>query len=136
MISEILITGTYSSILCIAFLKLPLFRQLFRYDAQDKYLLTAFFGLFIFIDIFNSFNARTNRINILANITKNKIFLIIITFIVVTQIILIYYGGNLFRTFGLTFHEFQIMLLLSFSIIPIDFLRKLYLKKKNLNTGV
>ena len=136
MINEILITGLYSSILCILFLKLPIIHNIFRYDVNNKYLYTAFFGLFIFIDVFNSFNARTNRINILANIYKNKIFIFIITFIVIVQILLIYFGGKLFRTSGLNLKEFEIMILLAFSVIPVDWLRKLYLRKKGLNKGV
>ena len=136
MINEILITGLYSSLLCILFLKFPLISNLFRTTNTNKYLYTAFFGLFIFIDVFNSFNARTHRINILANILKNKIFIFIIIFIVITQIILIYFGGNLFRTAGLTLKEFKIMIFLSSTVIPVDWLRKIYLRKKGLKLGV
>lgn len=136
MINEIFITGMYSSILCILFLKLPIIHNMFRYDINNKYLYTAFFGLFIFIDVFNSFNARTSRINILANILKNKVFIFIIIFIVIIQILLIYFGGNLFRTSGLTIKEFEIMILLAFSVIPVDWIRKLYLRKKGINKGV
>ena len=136
MINEIFITGLYSSLICIVFLKLPVIRSLFRYDINDKYLYTAFFGLFIFIDIFNSFNARTHRLNLLANIYKNKVFLVIIAFIVAVQVILIYYGGELFRTSGLTLFEFEIMILFAFSVIPFDWGRKIYLKRRNKNIGV
>lgn len=136
MLNEILITGLYSSILCIIFLKSPIISNLFRNTSDNKYLMTAFFGLFIFMSIFNSFNARTDRLNILGNITKNKVFLIITLFIVITQIIMIYYGGNIFRTSGLNIKEFIIMLLISITVIPIDFLRKIILKKNNYQTGV
>ncbi len=134
MLNEILITGTYSSILCIIFLKTPFIKTLFR--NSNTYLMTAFFGLFIFISIFNSFNARTNRLNILGNISKNKVFLIIILLITIIQIIMIYYGGKLFRTSGLNVKEFIIMILLSITVIPIDFLRKLYIKRKNYYTNI
>ena len=136
MINEILITGLYSSLLCILFLKLPIINNLFRPSNTNKYLYTAFFGLFIFIDIFNSFNARTHRINILANILKNKVFILIIVFIAIIQIILIYFGGSLFRTSGLTLKEFEIMIILSSTVIPIDWIRKIYLRKKGIKLGV
>ena len=136
MLNEILITGLYSSVLCIIFLKSPFISSLFRNTSDNKYLMTAFFGLFIFMSIFNSFNARTDRLNILGNITKNKVFLIITLFIVITQIIMIYYGGTIFRTSGLNIKEFIIMLLISITVIPIDFLRKIILKKNNYQTGV
>lgn len=134
MLGQIFFTGIYSSLLCILFLKLPFFHQLYRNDY--RYLMSAFFGLFIFINIFNSFNARTNRLNIFANILKNKIFLGIVIFIIIVQLLLIYFGGNLFRTIGLTFKELQIMILLSSTVIPIDFIRKLFLRKKNILGGV
>ncbi len=136
MAGEILFTGLYSSILCVVFLKLPFIKNFFRMDNNNLYLMTAFFGLFIFMTIFNSFNARTNRLNLLANILKNKIFILIILFILVVQIVLIYYGGNLFRTAGLTYTEFLIMLLLSATVIPVDWLRKCYLRKKGQVGGV
>lgn len=136
MLNEILFTGIYSAVLCILFLKTDLIRYFFRPGTCDRYLLTAFFGLFIFIGIFNSFNARTCRINILANIFKNKVFLSVILFIVIIQTVLIYYGGNLFRTYGLTFKEFNTMLLLAFTVIPVDWLRKFILRKKGIIGGV
>ena len=136
MFNEIIITGIFSTILCIFFLKSNWINSMFRYSIDNRYLMTAFFGMFIFISIFNSFNARTIRLNILENIFKNKIFLIIIAFISVVQIGMIYYGGNLFRTAGLTLNEFIFMLLISSLVIPIDMLRKLWLKKKGFVGGV
>ena len=133
MLNQIFLTGIYSSLICILFLKLPFISNLFR---NEQYLYTAFFGLFIFIDIFNSFNARTYRLNILGNILKNKVFLITMTFIVIVQILLIYFGGTIFRTSGLSIFEFEIMILFAFSVIPFDFIRKLILKKKGLKYGV
>lgn len=136
MINQIVWDGLYCSILCILFLKLPLISKLFRIGSNDKYLMTAFFGLFIFLSIFNLFNVRTHRINIFANILRNKIFLIVISLIATVQIILIYFGGEIFRTTGLTFLEFQIMIVISFSVIPIDIIRKLILRSKGNKTGV
>ena len=133
MINQIFLTGIFSSLVCILFLKVPLISNLYR---NETYLYTAFFGLFIFIDIFNCFNARTHRLNILGNLLKNKVFLLIISFIVIVQILLIYYGGSVFRTSGLSLFEFKIMILFAFTVIPFDFIRKLILKKKGLKHGV
>ena len=136
MLGEILFTGIYSSFLCILFLKVPYFKQMFRISPDNIYFMTAFFGLFIFIGIFNAFNARTSRINLFANLFQNRIFILIIIFIVLVQTILIYFGGSLFRTAGLTIKEFIVMLFISFSVIPIDLLRKIFLKKKKKSVGV
>ncbi|MBR3229686.1 MAG: calcium-translocating P-type ATPase, PMCA-type [Bacilli bacterium] len=136
MKDEILFTGTISALICVLFLKLPLIHSIFRDSKTDKYLMTAFFGLFIFMGIFNSFNARTHRLNLFSNLTKNKVFIAIIVFIIIVQIYLIYYGGKIFRTYGLNMIEFEIMIFISMLVIPIDFLRKIYLRKQGEIGGV
>lgn len=136
MLSEILVMGIYSAIICFLFLKLPSIRGIYRDSIDNRYLLTAFFGLFIFIAIFNSFNARTVRLNILSNIFKNKMFIAVTLFIVVVQITMIYYGGSLFRTSGLTLREFLFMIFISLTVIPVDILRKLIYKRSHYKIGV
>ena len=136
MKGEIIFTGTFSAVMCIVFLKFPLIHSIFRDSKSDKYLLTAFFGLFIFMGIFNSFNARTNRLNLCSHLIENKVFLAVIILILIIQIYLIYYGGNIFRTYGLNLVEFETMIILSMTVIPIDFLRKLYLRKQGIIGGV
>lgn len=136
MINEILITGSYMSILCMVFLKSKFIHSLYRVGENDKYVMSAFFGLFIFMTIFNAFNARSNRLNIFANLRKNKVFLFIVTFILVVQLIMIYFGGSIFRTTGLTLLELDITLLLAFTVIPFDFLRKQIIKKLGLSNNI
>ena len=136
MTNQITLNGIYSTMICIWFLKSKFISSIYRIDPSNKYLLTAFFGLFIFIAIFNSFNARTYRLNILSNILKNKVFIAIIAFIAIVQIILIYYGGEVFRTTGLTIYEFEIMIILAFSIIPFDIIRKIILKKNKITRNI
>ena len=136
MKNEIIVTGMYCSILCLLFLKLPFISNIFRDGANNEYLMSAFFGLFIFIGVFNSFNARTSRINVFANLFKNKVFLFVIVFIAIVQIVLIYFGGSLFRTVGLNFKEFNFMMILSISVIPFDWIRKYIVKRKKVNFGV
>lgn len=136
MFNEILIIGIYLSVLYILFLKVPFFKSFYRLGLNNEYLMTAFFTLFIFTTIFNSFNARTYRVNILSNILRNKVFILVIAFIVIIQLYLIYYGGTIFRTAGLTIYELLVTILISFSVIPIDFIRKILLKKLKFKTGV
>lgn len=124
MISQILVTGIYSSIICIFFMKSSIINNI--YTPVSK--LTAFFGLLIFISIFNALSARTNRLNIIANIKKNKVFIAIIGFITIVQMFIIYKGGDLFRTHGLNMKEFIIMFILSISVLPVDFIRKIIIK--------
>jgi magnesium-transporting ATPase (P-type) len=130
MYSQILFTGTYSALLCILFLKLPIFKVLIRTSNNYEYLMTAYFALFIFMGVANAFNARSERINLFADLRKNKIFILIISFIIIVQLYLIYHGGDLFRTYGLTLKELLLVIILSLSVIPIDIIRKIWIRKK------
>lgn len=136
MIHQIGFTGFYSCLLCILFLKVPFFRSFYREGVNDEYLMTAFFALFIFIDIFNSLNARTHRLDLFSNIWKNKVFLLVMFFIVSVQLVLIYYGGSLFRTSGLTLKELLITILIASTVVPFDWIRKSTLRMKGIKGGV
>ena len=129
MFKEILFTGLYTSLLGIFFLKSNFIYNFIRYSSDYRYLYTAYFAFFIFSALFNALNARTTRLNIIANITKNKPFIFIFTGITIVQIYLIYFGGDLFRTYGLNGKELIFVLLLSLSVIPFDWLRKILISK-------
>ena len=130
MYTEVLFTGLYSSFISIYFLSSKYIKNIFRYNKDNIYLMTGFFALFIFMGIFNAFNARTTRLNIFSNISKNKIFIILFLCISIVQVYLIYYGGSLFRTYGLNIKELCFVLFLSLSIIPLDLIRKILFKRR------
>ena len=130
MLHQILCMGLYTIVLCVAFLKLPVCKTLLHYDTQPIYLMTAFFALFIFTGIFNSFNARTNRVNVLANLAHNPSFIVIMSAVAIIQLLLIYYGGELFRTAGLSARALRQVLLLAFTVIPVDSICKLTLRAR------
>ena len=133
MINEIFITGLYSSILCVLFLKVPFIKELYR---NEELFMTGFFALFIFIGVFNSFNARTTRLNLIGDLLKYKPFILVILFIILVQVILIYFGHNIFRTADLSIYEFLITILISLTVIPFDMFRKLIIKKKNIDIKI
>nr|WP_312579654.1 calcium-translocating P-type ATPase, PMCA-type [Sedimentibacter sp.] len=131
MANQIFFTGFYTTILCVLFLKLPQVNNLFRYSPDNKFLMTGFFALFMFCAIFNSLNARTHRLNLLSHILKNKTFVIIMSLVSIIQIILLYFGGSVFRSYGLSMQELMVILSLSFTVIPFDLMRKSYLRLKH-----
>ena len=49
---------------------------------------------------------------------------------------MIYYGGNVLRTTGLSLKQLLFTILYASIVIPLDIIRKILLKRKNLNTGV
>lgn len=132
MFNEIILSSMYTLIISLLFLKLPFI----KYIISDDHLMTAFFSLFIFIAVFNSFNARTHRLNIFAHLKENKVFIIIIIFIIIVQISIIYSGITLFQTKPLYIKELIFILLLSSSIIPFDFIRKYVSRKLRGDSGV
>lgn len=132
MFNEIISSSTYTLIISLLFLKLPLFKNIII----SEHFMTAFFSLFIFVAVFNSFNARTHRLNIFAHLKENKVFILIIIFILIVQIIIIYSGITLFQTKPLYIKELLLIIILSFSIIPFDFIRKYISKKLQGDFGV
>lgn len=128
MFNQIACTGLFTVLLCLVFLKWDFLKPLFRYANDPIYLMTAFFALFIFSGVFNSFSARTNRVNLLAHLHRNPSFVLIMAAVAAVQLLLIYFGGSLFRTAGLTGRELWRVLLIAFSVVPADCARKLFLR--------
>ncbi len=130
MIRAILITGGYTLALCLWFLKSPLMRSVF-FRGDEVYYLTVFFSLFIFCGIFNCFNARTERLSILSHLSGNKPFILIMLAVAAVQLLIVYFGGEMFRCVPLTAREITVSALLAFTVIPADFLRRILLRKRS-----
>jgi len=129
MYSQIVFTGAYTVALCIAFVKLPFFLGFFRGDY--RILMSAFFALFIFAGVFNSFSARTHRLNLFAYIGRNRMFMLIMIAVTVIQLSMVYFGGELFRAAALHAAEMAVVILLAATVIPADTLRKILLRTAN-----
>lgn len=130
MIKHILLNGAYTLTLSILFLRLDFFRQMFRNSENDVVFMTAFYALFIFAGIFNSFTARSERMWIFSSISKNKPFIFIMALISVIQVIMIYYGGAVFRSSPLLPKELFTVIFLAATVIPFDMLRRIFTKTK------
>ena len=128
MYIEIIVSGLYSALLCLIFLKAPFIKCFI--NSNKTYFMTAYFALFIFLGIFNAFCSRTEHVNIFKDILKNKQFLFIFTFISIAQIFIIYYGGSIFGTYGLKVKDLFLVILLASSTILVNTLRKILIKKR------
>jgi magnesium-transporting ATPase (P-type) len=125
MVHQIFISGTFSAIFSICFLKLPFFTSHFRKSENNIVLLSAFFGLFIFLGIMQCINSRTDRLNLFNGITKNPTFILIMLLIATIQISFIYFGGTALRTTPLTLNELIFTLACSSLAIIFEFVRKI-----------
>ncbi len=127
MLKKILFNGCYILLLSVWFLKSDGATMLIT-RADDRYILSGFFALFIFTGVFICFTSRTNRINLLANLGKNKSFIAIMTMVTALQMIFIYFGGEMFRAEPLVPSDLLLIIGLSSSIVVIDLARKLLFK--------
>jgi magnesium-transporting ATPase (P-type) len=135
MISQILWLGGFTVALCLLFLKCPLLSGQFRAAKDDIYLLTAFFALFIFSSVFNCFNARTDRLNLLAGLHRNKGFCLIMAAVLGVQILFVYIGGEVLRTAPLTPKELGITFLLALTVFPAEGVRKVWRRLSGKSEG-
>ena len=111
--------SVFSVALSVFFLKFAPIRGYFRESAGDVCLLTAFFALFIFAGVFNCFNARTDRVNLLAGLSKNPTFILIMGAVAAVQILFVYLGGTVLRTVPLTAGELFFTLSLALTVLPV-----------------
>lgn len=131
MFNQILITGGYITLISLLFLKLPFVQSFFRFNDGTHYFMTAFFTVFIFTGMFNSFNTRTERINVFSGLHSNIIFVITMFVVCVIQILLVVFGGEAFRTVALNVYHIFIILAIAITIIPVDVARKIWRRKHN-----
>ncbi len=125
MMHQIFFSGGFSAIFSISFLTLPFFTSHFRETENNIVLLSAFFGLFIFLGIMQCINSRTDRLNLLNGITKNPTFILIMLLILAIQISFIYFGGSALRATPLTLHELTFTLACASLALPVELLRKI-----------
>ena len=127
MLSQVLLSGAYTLALLVFFLSYHGFRTYFGSLARH---LTAFYALFIFAGIVNSFTARSERMFIFSGLFRNKAFLTIMSFITAIQILIVYFGGTLFRSSPLAIGELTTVALLSLTVLIFDTVRRIFAKLK------
>ncbi len=131
MWASILINGSVAALVSMFFLTYEPIRELFsrgldiHSDEANAVFLTAFFGFFVFMHTFNTFNARTQGLNLFEHILDNKLFLGVIALIFTVQTTFIYIGGDILRTVPLQTTEWLYLVMFAMVLIPVDLIRKL-----------
>ncbi len=126
MVSQIVLTGAYAVLLSMGFLLSPSVRYHFGGTMDDH--LTRFFALFVFIGIGIALCTRTGRIHLFAGIGKNRAFLVIMPVVAAVQLLIIYFGGEVFRCVPLDGRELLLCAMFAFTVIPVDTIRKCVMK--------
>ena len=127
MWGQIIFASIYIGIMSLWFLTSNFVQGLFL-GHTTIYAMTAFFAFFMFINIFNAFNSRTHDINLTSYMSLNKPFAYIMSIVAVAQVLLIFFGGQIFRTEPLSIRHLLIVIALALTILPIDIMRKVYIK--------
>lgn len=125
--AEVLCSAFYITIACLAILFFPPVKALFG-DVDTTYLKSAVFATFMMAITFNGFNARTNHLNVLANINGNNNFIVVMLTIFAMQFVFVTLGGEMLSVESLTPGSWLLCGIIAFMVIPLDILRKLLLK--------
>ena len=131
MLGKILWNGFMTLLLCIGFMSLDYIKNTLGFFEDRLLFYSAFFSLFVFLGIMQFFNARTERVNLFANLSQNRSFMMITALVMVIQLLMVYCGGTLFRTTPLSMRILIGVFALSFAVIPLDAIRKIIMKFGN-----
>ena len=130
MIANIVSQGIFQTIILLFILfegdklfGVPSDRELEHYEWNDTngFHFTIFFDIFVFLQVFNSINARKlnpKDLNIFEGIEDNIYYIIVQSFIVVGQIVIVTFGGRAVRTKPLSiFQHIGCAIIASFSLL-------------------
>jgi calcium-translocating P-type ATPase len=137
MFGQIITMGLWLTIISFVFLKASFISQFFENDEQ-KY--TAYFVLFIWAALFNGFNVRDEGFGIFKGLNLNPGFLKVWFAIVAVQALIVNAGlvpinvfkwiGNMFSCVPFGILGWVVTIVLAFTMIPVDLIRKKIVGKK------
>lgn len=131
MMAQIVTMGVWLTFISFLYLKHPFFNNLFDNEEQH---LTGYFVLFIVSALFNGFNVRDDQFGIFKGLNENKGFLQVFFAIILVQALIVNAGlvqvplftwiGNMFSCVPFGIKGWIAVILLAFTMIPVDLLRK------------
>lgn len=123
MLTEVIISAIYITILCLCIRFLPAMGNLFG-SSDPTYLKSAVFATFMMAITFNGFNARTSHMNPFEGLGRNKNFIYVMLSIFVLQFIFVTFGGAVLSVTALNPKTWAVCLALAFMVIPLNMIRK------------
>jgi len=121
MWNKIIWGSVFGSLICMWFLLSPYIQKIV---GNHDIFVTVFFTFFMFLNICNAFNARSNGLNLMRGLFKNKAFVIIMAGIVLSQFFIIFFGGGIFRTVPIDFGYIVFAGVLALSMLPAEIFRQ------------
>ena len=142
MMAQIVTMGVWLTVVSFLYLKLPFFKDLFTENgvySEGKHL-TGYFVLFIVSALFNGFNVRDEHFGIFKGLNENKDFLKVLLIIVAVQFCIVNAAlipfvvfkwiGNMFSCVPFGIQGWIAVILLAFTMIPVDLIRKAIVNRK------
>ncbi len=120
MVGQMFLTGSGAILISMFFLLSPSVGGMYGGTRR----LTLFFALFVFMGITIAFCARTPRINLFAHLAENRAFSVIMPAVAVIQLLIVYFGGEVFRCVPLPPEDLLRCGLIALTIVPLDTIRK------------
>ena len=136
MMTQIGIMGIWLTLMSLFYLMSDWARSFFESDAQ---FMTSYFVLFIASALFNGFNVRNDGFAIFKNLKDNPDFLKVMCMILGIQFCLVNISlipaapavwiGNMFSCVPFGVSGWVLVLILAFTMIPVDMIRKIVFRK-------
>lgn len=136
MMTQIGIMGIWLTLMSLFYLMSDWARSFFETDAQ---FMTSYFLLFIASALFNGFNVRNDGFAIFKNLKDNPDFLKVMCMILGIQFCLVNISlipaapavwiGNMFSCVPFGVSGWVLVLILAFTMIPVDMIRKIVFRK-------
>ena len=137
MMAQIVTMGLWLTALSFVFLKVPFFDSFFASTEQK---LSAYFVLFIWSALFNAFNVRSDSFDIFKDLKLNPGFMQVFVIIVLVQAFIVNAAlvpvpvfawiSNMFSCVPFPPAGWGVAILLAFTMIPVDILRKVIVGRK------
>ena len=124
MLGQVMVCSLYITAICLGILFLPAVHEFFG-DVDITYMKSAVFATFMMAIAFNGFNARTESVNVLQHIGKNKTFLLVTLLIFAGQFLFVELGGEVLSVEPLNLKTWLCCGVLAALVIPVDMVRKL-----------
>lgn len=100
--------------------------EIFGCENGSTHHFTILFNAFVFCQVFNEFNAREigDIFNPFKNLGQSPMFIAVIVFTVISQWVIVEYGGDFTQTSPLSFEEWKITFMLGAVSIPVGFIMR------------
>ncbi len=135
MAGQIITSAIVTLFVCLFYMCSGFVRDYFEFELDRVYYLGGLFCLFIFLGIANCFMARTPRINLLSRLSKNKPFVLIMAGITLIQLLMVYLGGDVFRTRALHMPHLLFVFALTAVSVLVQLVIRISMRVSKNNSG-